>query len=136
MDVFGSSPAGKLNNLIRDRNREFEKNLGLHRTLIDDNSEKIKTLTANTEDSKNKLNTQFVLMEILSKQVDTLTVSTKDLKNKTYTQGIVIDGNTKKIDDLLTKMKSLETIFTKTKSEIEHVKLALIKNYEKALASR
>lgn len=132
MDVFGSSPVGKLNYLIRDSNRHYDNRLGIHRALIEGISEEIIALRTDTEDLKNKLKTQFALMEVHSEKIDTLTVNTQDSRKKNNTQTTTIDDNSKKIDDIITKMKSLDTIFNTTKSEIEHVRLMLVSRMTKS----
>lgn len=81
MDVFGSSPVSKLNNLIRDINQHFERNLDVHRVLIDSYSEKINVLTANTEVLKKKCDTQFASMEVLSENINALTAERRSLQD-------------------------------------------------------
>lgn len=127
MDVFGSSPVGKLNNLIRGSNRHYDNVLEIHRTLIDGNSVEITALSTATGVLTNKLNTQFALLEVHSEKFDTLTENTRDSENKKNTYySTLINDHSEKIDELIAKMKSLETLFNKSKSDTEQVRLMLI----------
>lgn len=129
MDVFGSSPFGKMNNIIRDSNRYFDNRLSIHRELINDSSEKINTLITSTEDMKNKLitqcmsidenskniNTLCMSVDENSKNINTLTTSTEDLKNKFNIQSVLIsDSITGKQDG---EKKLLETTSVNLKSD-------------------
>lgn len=134
MDVFGSSPAGKLNNLIRVSNQQFENNLSAHRVLIDGNAEKILALTANTGDLKKKSDTQFTLIDVQTEIINALTANSQDLKNKTDTQFTLMDVQseitnalTANTRDLKNEMKTLETTVLKIKSDFEKIVSMIVK---------
>lgn len=55
MDVFGSTPARKLNKLVEDANYNFETKLSEHATLIDENSEKIKNIILIGQELRDKI---------------------------------------------------------------------------------
>lgn len=101
MDVFGSSPTGKLNTLIRDGNRYLNNRLSVHRTLIDESSEKIENLLTDVQTLETRSNTQSETIDDVLEKINVFNTNTQTLENKTNTQSVLID-------DLITSTQRLE----------------------------
>lgn len=75
MDVFGSTPAIKLDKLIKYGNRNFENKLRIHNTLILDNSKKINVTIVTVQDLKVKLDLTFKFVLELKEQMKLLVIN-------------------------------------------------------------
>lgn len=70
MDLFGGSPAKKLNKVIEEGNRNFENRLNVHNALIDVNLEKIENLIIITRELDEKVKKLETMCAQISSKAD------------------------------------------------------------------